>query len=139
MQQVAEPYIRGRALRHLQKGRIVIFAAGVGSPYFSTDTTSALRAAEIEADAILMAKNGVDGVYNDDPRKNADAIKFNELTHMEVLKRGLKIMDSTASSLSMDNDIDLVVFNLNESGNIKRVIFGEQIGTTVTSKISDSE
>ena len=86
-----------------------------------------------------MAKNGVDGVYNDDPRKNADAIKFNELTHMEVLKRGLKIMDSTASSLSMDNDIDLVVFNLNESGNIKRVIFGEQIGTTVTSRISDSE
>ena len=139
LQQVAEPYIRGRALRHLQKGRIVIFAAGVGSPYFSTDTTSALRAAEIEADAILMAKNGVDGVYNDDPRKNADAIKFNELTHMEVLKRGLKIMDSTASSLSMDNDIDLVVFNLNESGNIKRVIFGEQIGTTVTSRISDSE
>ena len=139
MQQVAEPYIRGRALRHLQKGRIVIFAAGVGSPYFSTDTTSALRAAEIEADAILMAKNGVDGVYNDDPRKNADAIKFNELPHMEVLKRGLQIMDSTASSLSMDNDIDLVVFNLNESGNIRRVILGEQIGTTVTSKISDSE
>ena len=86
-----------------------------------------------------MAKNGVDGVYNDDPRKNADAIKFNELTHMEVLKRGLKIMDSTASSLSMDNDIDLVVFNLNESGNIRRVILGEQIGTTVTSRISDSE
>ena len=139
MQQVAEPYIRGRALRHLQKGRIVIFAAGVGSPYFSTDTTSALRAAEIEADAILMAKNGVDGVYNDDPRKNADAIKFNELTQMDVLKRGLKILDSTASSLSMDNDIDLVVFNLNESGNIKRVILGEQIGTTVTSNISDSE
>ena len=86
-----------------------------------------------------MAKNGVDGVYNDDPRKNADAIKFNELTHMEVLKRGLKIMDSTASSLSMDNDIDLVVFNLNESGNIRRVILGKQIGTTVTSRISDSE
>lgn len=134
MQQVAEPYVRGRALRHLEKGRIVIFAAGVGSPYFSTDTTSALRAAEIEADAILMAKNGVDGVYNDDPRKNADAFKFDELTHMEVLKRGLKIMDSTASSLSMDNDIDLVVFNLNQSGNIKRVVLGEQIGTTVTNK-----
>ncbi|TWS94249.1 MULTISPECIES: UMP kinase [unclassified Streptococcus] len=134
MQQIAEPYVRGRALRHLEKGRIVIFAAGTGSPYFSTDTTAALRAAEIQADAILMAKNGVDGVYNDDPRKNADAIKFDELTHMEVLKQGLKIMDSTASSLSMDNDIDLVVFNLNESGNIKRVVFGENIGTTVSNK-----
>lgn len=137
MNQVAEPYVRGRALRHLEKNRIVIFAAGVGSPYFSTDTTSALRAAEIEADAILMGKNGVDGVYNDDPRKNADAYKFDELTHMEVLKRGLKIMDSTASSLSMDNDIDLVVFNLNEPGNIKRVVLGEHIGTTVTNNISE--
>ncbi|MFA9413386.1 MULTISPECIES: UMP kinase [Streptococcus] len=134
MQQLAEPYIRGRALRHLEKGRIVIFAAGTGSPYFSTDTTAALRAAEIEADAILMAKNGVDGVYNDDPRKNADAIKFDELTHIEVLKQGLKIMDSTASSLSMDNDIDLVVFNLNEPGNIKRVVLGENIGTTVSNR-----
>lgn len=132
MQQLAEPYIRGRALRHLEKGRIVIFAAGTGSPYFSTDTTAALRAAEIEADAILMAKNGVDGVYNADPKKNADAIKFDELTHIEVLKQGLKIMDSTASSLSMDNDIDLVVFNMNEPGNIKRVVLGEQIGTTVS-------
>ena len=113
---------------------IVIFAAGIGSPYFSTDTTAALRAAEIEADAILMAKNGVDGVYNDDPRKNADAVKFDELTHVEVIKRGLKIMDATASTLSMDNDIDLVVFNMNEPGNIKRVIFGEQIGTTVSNK-----
>ncbi|MFA9467510.1 UMP kinase [Streptococcus sp. E24BD] len=134
MQQLAEPYIRGRALRHLEKGRVVIFAAGTGSPYFSTDTTAALRAAEIEADAILMAKNGVDGVYNDDPRKNADAIKFDELTHIEVLKQGLKIMDSTASSLSMDNDIDLVVFNLNEPGNIKRVVLGENIGTTVSNR-----
>ena len=134
MKSVAEPYIRGRALRHFEKGRIVIFAAGIGSPYFSTDTTAALRAAEIEADAILMAKNGVDGVYNDDPRKNADAVKFDELTHVEVIKRGLKIMDATASTLSMDNDIDLVVFNMNEPGNIKRVIFGEQIGTTVSNK-----
>ncbi|MCU9533473.1 UMP kinase [Streptococcus sp. CSL10205-OR2] len=134
MQQLAEPYIRGRALRHLEKNRIVIFAAGTGSPYFSTDTTAALRAVEIEADAILMAKNGVDGVYNDDPRKNADAIKFDELTHIEVLKQGLKIMDSTASSLSMDNDIDLVVFNLNQPGNIKRVVYGEPIGTTVSNK-----
>ena len=129
MKSVAEPYIRGRALRHFEKGRIGIFA-----PYFSTDTTAALRAAEIESDAILMAKNGVDGVYNDDPRKNADAVKFDKLTHVEVIKRGLKIMDATASTLSMDNDIDLVVFNMNEPGNIKRVIFGEQIGTTVSNK-----
>lgn len=132
MQSVAEPYIRGRALRHLEKGRIVIFGAGIGSPYFSTDTTAALRAAEIEADAILMAKNGVDGVYNADPKKDANAVKFNELTHREVINRGLKIMDATASTLSMDNDIDLVVFNMNEPGNIKRVVFGEPIGTTVS-------
>ena len=132
MQQLAEPYVRGRALRHLEKERIVIFAAGTGSPYFSTDTTAALRAAEIDAEAILMAKNGVDGVYNDDPRTNTAAIKFEELTHIEVLKQGLKIMDSTASSLSMDNNIDLVVFNLNETGNIKRVVLGDHIGTTVS-------
>lgn len=132
MQSVAEPYIRGRALRHLEKGRIVIFGAGIGSPYFSTDTTAALRAAEIKADAILMAKNGVDGVYNADPKKDANAVKFNELTHREVISRGLKIMDATASTLSMDNDIDLVVFNMNEPGNIKRVVFGEPIGTTVS-------
>lgn len=99
MQNVAEPYIRGRALRHLEKNRIVIFAAGIGSPYFSTDTTAALRAAEIDAEAILMAKNGVDGVYNADPKKDANAVKFDELTHGEVIKRGLKIMDATASTL----------------------------------------
>ena len=134
MQNVAEPYIRGRALRHLEKGRIVIFGAGIGSPYFSTDTTAALRAAEIEAEAILMAKNCVDGVYNADPKKDANAVKFDELTHGEVIQRGLKIMDATASTLSMDNDIDLVVFNMNEAGNIKRVVFGEAIGTTVSNK-----
>ena len=134
MQNVAEPYIRGRALRHLEKNRIVIFAAGIGSPYFSTDTTAALRAAEIDAEAILMAKNGVDGVYNADPKKDANAVKFDELTHGEVIKRGLKIMDATASTLSMDNDIDLVVFNMNEAGNIKRVVFGKVIGTTVSNK-----
>lgn len=137
MQNVAEPYIRGRALRHLEKNRIVIFAAGIGSPYFSTDTTAALRAAEIDAEAILMAKNGVDGVYNADPKKDANAVKFDELTHGEVIKRGLKIMDATASTLSMDNDIDLVVFNMNEAGNIKRVVFGEAIGTTVSNKTED--
>ena len=134
MQNVAEPYIRGRALRHLEKGRIVIFGAGIGSPYFSTDTTAALRAAEIEAEAILMAKNGVDGVYDADPKKDANAVKFDELTHGEVIQRGLKIMDATASTLSMDNDINLVVFNMNEAGNIKRVVFGEAIGTTVSNK-----
>ena len=118
MQNVAEPYIRGRALRHLEKGRIVIFGSGIGSPYFSTDTTAALRAAEIEAEAILMAKNGVDGVYNADPKKDANAVKFDELTHVEVIKRGLKIMDATASTLSMDNDIDLVVCFMHVHGYI---------------------
>ncbi|MDE7489464.1 UMP kinase, partial [Streptococcus agalactiae] len=137
MQTVAEPYVRGRALRHLEKDRIVVFGAGIGSPYFSTDTTAALRAAEIEAEAILMAKNGVDGVYNADPKKDANAVKFDELTHVEVIKRGLKIMDATASTISMDNDIDLVVFNMNETGNIKRVVLGEQIGTTVSNKASE--
>lgn len=132
MRQIAEPYIRGRAIRHLEKGRIVIFAAGTGSPYFSTDTTAALRANEINADAILMAKNGVDGVYDSDPRTNADAVKFTELTHMDVLQKGLKVMDATASSLSMDNNMPLVVFNLNESGNIEKVIMGEEIGTTIS-------
>ena len=126
MQQVAEPYIRGRALRHLEKGRIVIFGAGIGSPYFSTDTTAAL---------ILMAKNGVDGVYNADPKKDKTAVKFDELTHRDVISKGLRIMDSTASTLSMDNDIDLVVFNMNEPGNIKRVVIGEQIGTTVSNNL----
>ena len=139
MQQVAEPYIRGRALRHLEKGRIVIFGAGIGSPYFSTDTTAALRAAEIEADAILMAKNGVDGVYNADPKKDKTAVKFEELTHRDVINKGLRIMDSTASTLSMDNDIDLVVFNMNQPGNIKRVVFGENIGTTVSNNIEEKE
>lgn len=137
MQTVAEPYVRGRTLRHLEKNRIVVFGAGIGSPYFSTDTTAALRAAEIEAEAILMAKNGVDGVYNADPKKDANAVKFDELTHVEVIKRGLKIMDATASTISMDNDIDLVVFNMNETGNIKRVVLGEQIGTTVSNKASE--
>lgn len=131
MRQVAEPYVRRKAVRHLEKGRIVIFGAGTGSPYFSTDTTSALRAAEINADAILMGKNGVDGVYSDDPRKNPDAVKYETLTHMDVLSQGLNVMDSTASTLSMDNDINLVVFNLNTPGNIKRVVLGENIGTTV--------
>lgn len=131
MRQIAEPYIRRKAVRHLEKGRVVIFAGGTGNPYFSTDTAAALRAAEVGADAILMAKNGVDGVYSADPRTNKDAIKYDRLTYMDILNKGLKVMDSTASSLSMDNKIPLVVFNLNEAGNIKKVVTDGDIGTTV--------
>lgn len=131
MRQIAEPYIRRKAIRHLQKGRVVIFAGGTGSPYFSTDTTAALRAAEVNADAILMAKNGVDGVYSADPKTNEDAVKFDCLTHMDIIQKKLHVMDPTASTLSMDNDIPLVVFNLNTPGNILKVVKGENIGTTI--------
>lgn len=131
MQQVAEPYIRRRAIRHLEKGRVVIFAAGTGNPYFSTDTTAALRAAEIEAEVILMAKNKVDGVYSADPLVDETAQKFERLTYMDVLNMGLGVMDSTASSLCMDNNIPLIVFSITEKGNIKRVVLGEKIGTIV--------
>jgi uridylate kinase len=131
MRQVAEPYIRRKAIRHLEKNRVVIFAAGTGNPYFSTDTTAALRAAEIEAEVILMAKNKVDGVYSADPAVNPDAKKYDQLTFMEVLNQGLGVMDSTASSLCMDNSIPLVVFSIMESGNIKRAIMGDKIGTIV--------
>jgi len=134
MRQVAEPYIRRRAIRHLEKGRVVIFAAGTGNPYFSTDTTAALRAAEIEADVILMAKNDVDGVYTDDPKVNKDAKKYDHLSFMDMLNEGLGVMDSTASSLCMDNDIPLIVFSISEEGNIKRVVLGEEIGTTIRGK-----
>ncbi len=134
MRQVAEPYVRRKAVRHLEKGRVVIFGAGIGSPYFSTDTTAALRAAEINAEAILMAKNGVDGVYSDDPRKNPEATMYETLTHKDIIEKELKVMDSTASTLSMDNDINLVIFNMNTAGNIKRVVLGENIGTTVEVK-----
>ncbi|MBN8207472.1 UMP kinase [Bacillus sp. NTK071] len=131
MRQVAEPYIRRKAIRHLEKKRVVIFAAGTGNPYFSTDTTAALRAAEIEADVILMAKNNVDGVYTADPSIDATAKKYDTLSYLDVLKEGLAVMDSTASSLCMDNDIPLVVFSIMEEGNIKRAICGEEIGTVV--------
>ncbi|MCT3395519.1 UMP kinase [Lentilactobacillus hilgardii] len=134
MRQIAEPYIRRKAVRHLEKGRVVIFAGGTGNPYFSTDTTAALRAAEIGADAILMAKNGVDGIYTADPRTHKDAKKYETLTYMDILEKGLKVMDSTASSLSMDNHIPLVVFNLNKPGNIRKVVSGDSIGTTVKEK-----
>ncbi|QEY00768.1 UMP kinase [Limosilactobacillus fermentum] len=131
MRQIAEPYIRRKAIRHLEKNRIVIFAGGTGSPYFSTDTTAALRAAEVNADAILMAKNGVDGVYSADPNKDESAVKFERLTYMDIIEKGLNVMDSTASTLSMDNDIPLVVFNLNTPGNILKVVRGDKIGTTI--------
>ncbi|WP_174735037.1 UMP kinase [Mesobacillus harenae] len=134
MRQVAEPYIRRRAIRHLEKGRVVIFAAGTGNPYFSTDTTAALRAAEIEAEVILMAKNNVDGVYSADPRSDSTAVKYDELSYLDVLKEGLAVMDSTASSLCMDNNIPLIVFSIMEEGNIKRAVMGETIGTIVRGK-----
>ena len=134
MQKVAEPFILRRAVRHLEKGRIVIFGAGTGSPYFSTDTTAALRASEIDADVILMAKNGVDGVYDSDPKKNPDAKKYDKLNYMDVLNEGLQVMDSTAISMCMDNDIDLVVFNMNEPGNIVKAVNQQVNGTLITKK-----
>lgn len=130
MKEIAEPYIRRRAIRHLEKGRVVIFAAGTGNPFFSTDTTAALRAAEIEADVILLAKK-VDGVYDSDPLKNPNAHKFQSLEYIDVLSKGLGVMDSTATSLCMDNKIPIIVFGINEPENIKKVIFGENIGTFV--------
>ena len=133
MKEIAEPFIRRRAMRHLEKGRVVIFAAGTGNPYFSTDTTAALRAAEIEADVILLAKK-VDGVYDKDPHKYSDAKKYDTLSYIEVLDQGLQVMDSTATSLCMDNGIPILVFGLDEPGNIKRAMYGENIGTLVTKK-----
>ncbi|RLL45343.1 UMP kinase [Oceanobacillus piezotolerans] len=134
MRQVAEPYIRRRAIRHLEKKRVVIFAAGTGNPYFSTDTTAALRAAEIEAEVILMAKNNVDGVYTADPKLDKDATKYDSLSYMDMISEGLGVMDATASSLCMDNDIPLIVFSITEEGNIKKVVQGETIGTTIRGK-----
>ncbi len=131
MRQVAEPYIRRKAIRHLEKNRVVIFAAGTGNPFFSTDTTAALRAAEIEAEVILMAKNKVDGVYSADPKLDPNAVKYDTLTFLEVLNKGLGVMDSTASSLCMDNNIPLIVFNITEEGNIRRTVMGDKIGTLV--------
>jgi len=130
MKAVAETYIRRRAIRHLEKGRVVIFAGGTGNPYFSTDTAAALRAAEIEAEVILMAKR-VDGVYDSDPLLNPEAKKYGELCYIDLLNKGLGVMDSTATSLCMDNKIPLIVFNLNEKGNIRRAVMGENIGTYI--------
>jgi uridylate kinase len=130
MRQIAEPYIKRRATRHLEKNRIVIFAAGTGNPYFSTDTAAALRAAEIEAEVILKATK-VDGVYSADPKKDPRATRFENLGFMDVLQQRLQVMDSTATSLCMDTKIPIVVFNLNEAGNIRRIVMGEKIGTIV--------
>lgn len=130
MEELAEPFIRRRAIRHLEKGRVVIFAAGTGNPYFTTDTAAALRAIEIEAQAILKGTR-VDGVYSADPEKDKGAVKFDQLTYLEIVKRGLKVMDSTAVTLCMDNRLPIIVFNVMEKGNLKKVILGEKIGTKV--------
>jgi len=130
MNQVAEPFIRRRAIRHLEKGRVVIFAGGTGNPYFSTDTAASLRAMEIKAEAILKATR-VDGIYDADPLKVDGAKKFNEISYMDVLRLGLKVMDSTAISLCMDNKMPIIVFNMNVSGNLKRVVMGEKVGSLV--------
>ena len=134
MRQVAELYIRRKAIRHLEKNRVVIFGAGTGNPYFSTDTTAALRAAEVEADVILMAKKGTDGIYDADPNRNPRARKFARIQYIDILNRGLQVMDSTATSLCMDNKIPLVVFNIDPYENIYRAALGEDIGTTVSNE-----
>ena len=134
MDQIAEPYIRNKATRHLSKGRVVIFGCGTGDPYFSTDTAAALRAAEIGAEVILLAKN-IDGVYDSDPAKNPDAKKYDRLTYMDVLNQGLGVMDTTATSLSMDNHIPILVFALSDPENIYRAVTGEQIGTLVKEEL----
>ena len=131
MNQVAEPYIRRRAIRHLEKGRVVIFAAGTGNPYFSTDTAASLRAMEIKADVLLKATK-VEGIYDADPVISKDAVKFEQITYMDILRLGLKVMDTTAVSLCKDNNLPMIIFNMNEAGNIRRVICGEKVGSLVT-------
>jgi uridylate kinase len=131
--EVAEPYIRRRAMRHLEKGRIVIFAAGTGNPFFTTDTAAALRAVEVHAEAFLMAKNGVEGVYSGDPKTDPDAEFIPEITHMEALQRGLRVMDSTALTLCMENQLPIHVFNMDDERNIERIVSGERVGTLVSS------
>ena len=131
MNQVAEPYIRRRAIRHLEKGRAVIFAAGIGNPYFSTDTAASLRAMEIKADVLLKATK-VEGIYDSDPVLSKDAVKFEQITYMEILRLGLKVMDTTAVSLCKDNNLPMIIFNMNQPGNILRVVSGEKVGSLVT-------
>jgi uridylate kinase len=128
---VAEPYIRRRAVRHLEKGRIVVFAGGTGNPYFSTDTAAVLRAAEVDAEIILMAKHGVDGVYDDDPRKNARAKRYDRLSYDEAIRKNLRIMDQTAVALCRENDLPIIVFDMSTPGNIRKVASGENVGTRV--------
>ncbi len=130
--EVAEPYIRRRAMRHMEKGRVVIFAAGTGNPFFTTDTAAALRALEVHAEAILMAKNGVEGIYTADPRTDPDAEFIEQITARDALQRGLKVMDSTALSLCMDNQLPIYVFNMNDAANIERIVSGARVGTLVT-------
>lgn len=137
MREIAEPYIRRRAIRHLEKGRIVIFASGTGNPYFSTDTTAALRALEIEAEVIFMAKRGVDGVYDSDPKANPLAKRYESITYLEVLKQNLGVMDSTATSLCMDNNVPIIVFDFNKPGSIAKALCGMKIGTFVGGENSD--
>lgn len=130
MKQIAEPYIKRKAIRHLEKGRVVIFAAGTGNPFFTTDTAAALRAAEVSADVILLAKT-IDGVYSDDPKINSDAVKYDKISYLDILNKNLHVMDSTATSLCRDNNIPLVVFGISEPNNIVKVVLGEKIGTEV--------
>ena len=139
MQEICEPYIRGRAIRHLEKGRVVIFAAGTGNPFFSTDTAAALRALEIGADCILMAKKKYDGVFDADPETDPQAKLIPEITHREALERGLKVMDSTALSLCMDNNLPILVFNMSDPENIRRALRGERVGTIVSSALSRAD
>ena len=134
MQAVAEPYIRRRAIRHLEKGRVVLFAAGTGNPYMTTDTASALRALEINADVLLMAKNNVDGVYDSDPNENPDAVRFSTLDYMDALNMRLNVMDSTALSLCMDNQLPIVVFNIFEPGTIGNILAGQTVGTLINGR-----
>ena len=134
MQEVAEPYIRRRALRHLEKGRVVIFGGGTGNPFFTTDTAAVLRALEIDADMVLMAKNNVDGVYSDDPNRNPEATKYDTLSYLDVLNKGLKVMDATAISLCMGRELPITVFNIFEKGNLERLLAGEHIGTRISSQ-----
>ncbi len=137
MQSIAEPYIRRRAIRHLQKGRVVIFAAGTGNPYMTTDTAAALRAVEIGADLLIMAKNNVDGVYDSDPNKNPDAVRYDQLDYLEAMNRRLKVMDNTALSLCMDNRLPIVVFDIFQPGNIASILEGNTVGTTIAEAAQD--
>jgi len=137
MQEICEPYIRGRAIRHIEKGRVVIFAAGTGNPYFSTDTAAALRALEIGADCMLMAKKKYDGVYDADPETDSNAQLITDMTHMEALERGLRVMDSTALSLCMDNRLPIYVFSMSIPDNIRRVLQGERVGTIVSTDLEE--